>query len=358
MSVYVPSFLLSHRLSCITTSCRISFLEQRCQRSLSRHASYISFHPTSSRYASSSTTPASDTVETETETLTLNNGDTLSYSISGSSSPSATPLIYFHGFPSSRYESLGLGPWATKFNVRVISPDRPGLGLSTHDPYRTLLDYPPQIAQLTKHLGLRQYRIVGGSGGGPYAVACAYALPRDELKATGIPAGMGPTKDGVADLQLASRILIQATRYTPGLVERFVDYTTGRTFRSPDINALRKAMKKLLNWLPRKEREKMERDPGTLDNVIKVLQAHFRQGSAGFVTDSRVLAQDWGFKLEDIKGKVWFWYGGQDQNTPARLGREMAAKIEGSRLKVWDKDDHFSLFINHGDEIMKDILED
>lgn len=332
-----------------------SIFTRRSSTLLSHNALYACCRPVIVRH-SSSTASISDRVDTET--LTLKNGHTVSYSISGSTSSSATPLIFLHGFPSSRFEAVGLGPWAAKFNVRVISPDRPGLGLSTHDPHRKLLDYPPQIAQLAKHLGLKQYRIVGGSGGGPYAVACAYALPKEELKATGVIAGMGPAKDGVKDMMLANRILMQGIRYAPGLVERVVDYSVGQTFRSPDPEVLLNAMKKQLKWLPQKEREELEREPGGLEKVIKVFQAHFRQSSAGFVTDSRVLAEDWGFQLEDVSGKIWFWYGDQDKNTPARMGRDMAAKIEGSRLKVWEGENHFALWGNHGDEIMQDILED
>ena len=207
---------------------------------------------------------------------------------------------------------------------------------------------------------MKQYRIMGGSGGGPYALACAYALPKENLKSTGIIAGMGPTKDGVKDMMLASRILIQAVRYAPDLLERFVDYSVGRKFRSSDSDSLREAMRKQLRWIPQKQREQLEREPGGLDKVVKVFQAHFEQGSAGFVTDARVLAEDWGFPLEGVegKGKVWFWYGDQDKNTPVRMGVEMSSKIPGSRLKVFRSEDHFGLWENHGEEIMKDILDD
>ena len=133
---------------------------------------------------------------------------------------------------------------------------------------------------------------MGRSGGGPYAVACAYALHREELKATGATAGMGPVKGGIKDMMLASRDLMQGIRYAPGLVERFVNYFVGKTFRSPVPEVLLNAMKKQLKWLPRKEYEGLEREPGELEKATKVLQAHFRQGSADFVTDSRVFAED------------------------------------------------------------------
>lgn len=147
-----------------------SIFTRRSSTLLSHNTSYGCCPPLVVR-SSSSTASILDKVETRT--LTLENGHTVCYSISGSTSSSATSLIFLHSFPSYRFEAVGLEPWAVKFSVRVISPDRPDLGLSTHDPRRKLVNHPIQIAQLTKHLGLKQYRVIGGSGGGPYAVACA-----------------------------------------------------------------------------------------------------------------------------------------------------------------------------------------
>lgn len=104
----------------------------------------------------------------ELETLPLANGHTLSFSTCGP--PNAPALFYFHGQGGSRLQSLALAGNASNVGLRIICPDRPGIGLSTFDPRRKLLDYPPQIAQLARYLGLETFRVMGGSGGGPYAV--------------------------------------------------------------------------------------------------------------------------------------------------------------------------------------------
>ena len=66
----------------------------------------------------------------------------------------------------SRYDALSLVDVARKFNIRIISPDRPGHGTSTFQQDRRLIDYPNDISQLAKYLGIARYHVIGQSGGG------------------------------------------------------------------------------------------------------------------------------------------------------------------------------------------------
>lgn len=84
---------------------------------------------------------------------------------------------------------------AAKVSVRIITPDRPGLGFSTHDANRTLLVYPARIAALAGGLGYGPenggYRVLGSSDVGPYALACAKMVTESELKSVGLLVGVG-----------------------------------------------------------------------------------------------------------------------------------------------------------------------
>ena len=108
----------------------------------------------------------------ENEVYTLADGQNIGYSIYGP--PNAPALFFFHGQGSSRLQNLAEP--ANAIGLRIICPDRPGIGLSTFVPGRKLLDYPTQIAQLATHLGLESYRVAGGSGGGPYALGMHHSL--------------------------------------------------------------------------------------------------------------------------------------------------------------------------------------
>ncbi len=80
--------------------------------------------------------------------------------------------------------------------ARIISVDRPGYGLSSPQPNRTILDHAKDVDYLANHLGLDSYAVLGISGGGPYALACAAMLPADKLKAVSIIGGLGPPEVG------------------------------------------------------------------------------------------------------------------------------------------------------------------
>jgi pimeloyl-ACP methyl ester carboxylesterase len=59
------------------------------------------------------------------------------------------PVLYFHGSPSSRLEPLLVGDkvW-TRHGLRVIAPDRPGMGLSDFQPGRGFSHWPADVAAL------------------------------------------------------------------------------------------------------------------------------------------------------------------------------------------------------------------
>jgi len=44
--------------------------------------------------------------------------------------PQGQPLFFFHGFPGSRYDGAYTGQAAAGMGIRLIAPDRPGMGYS------------------------------------------------------------------------------------------------------------------------------------------------------------------------------------------------------------------------------------
>ncbi|KAH7195568.1 Alpha/Beta hydrolase protein [Fusarium oxysporum] len=104
-------------------------------------------------------------------------------------------------------------PLAKRLGVRWIAPDRPGIGNSTFYPHRRVLDYPADLRALIQHLELPDYRIIGTSGGTGYTLACAQALPREELLTVGICAGVGPWEAGqVGQSELIQKLIMSAIR--------------------------------------------------------------------------------------------------------------------------------------------------
>src|SRR5438067_10004764 len=105
--------------------------------------------------------------------------------------PDGVPVIFCHGWPSSRTMARLTDEPARALGIRIISPDRPGISSSTLKPNRKLSDWPGTVGRLVDHLGIVEFRILAISGGAPYAYATAAAMP-ERVRAIAIVGGAPP----------------------------------------------------------------------------------------------------------------------------------------------------------------------
>ena len=131
-----------------------------------------------------------------------------------------SPVMYHHGWPSSRLEAALMADAATQAGVCLIALDRPGMGHSDVHPHRTLLDWPADLTAVADALQLDQFPILGVSGGGPYVAACAYKIP-ERLSGATIVAGLSPlshpqTKVGMRTM---TRLLLTMGKTAPWLLK-------------------------------------------------------------------------------------------------------------------------------------------
>ena len=124
------------------------------------------------------------------ETSHLQDGRTLTYRQFGQ--PDGEPVFFFHGWPGECHQASLLHEAALEQRVRLIAPNRPGIGGSSPQPERSLLDWPPLVAALADSLEINRFRILGLSGGGPYALAAAVGLA-DRVPSVGILGGVVPS---------------------------------------------------------------------------------------------------------------------------------------------------------------------
>jgi pimeloyl-ACP methyl ester carboxylesterase len=122
--------------------------------------------------------------------FTLPSNSTLSYAAYGA--PTGPVVFHLHGLGDSRLTAALFDLPAKTLGLRIIAVDRPGIGPSSPQPNRTALDHVEDIRLLAAHLDAKTYSVVGVSGGGPYALACAYALPKEELRSVSLICGFGP----------------------------------------------------------------------------------------------------------------------------------------------------------------------
>jgi pimeloyl-ACP methyl ester carboxylesterase len=146
-------------------------------------------------------------------TITLSDGRILACAEYGV--PRGKPVFFFHGTPGSGFFSP-LDEITKKTGVRLICVDRPGYGLSTFQPGRRILDWPDDISQLADFLGMHKFAVAGHSGGGPYTLACAYALP-DRVTAAAILSGPGliEAPDATRGMSATNRFGLTVGRFIP-----------------------------------------------------------------------------------------------------------------------------------------------
>src|SRR5262249_3066505 len=105
--------------------------------------------------------------------LRLSDGRALDVLVSG---PTAGPVLLFHqGTPNNTPRTLVDA--ARTLGLRFVTTWRPGYGESTRRPGRSVVDVAADTEAVINLLGVGPCLVVGQSGGGPYALACAARLP-------------------------------------------------------------------------------------------------------------------------------------------------------------------------------------
>jgi len=276
--------------------------------------------------------------------MTLSDGRRLAYTERGDLD--GVPLIHHHGMPGSRLDHEADDEFYRSLGVRVITPDRPGYGLSAAQPHRRLLDWPADVIELAEHLGLRRFGVTALSGGGMYALACAHEIPERLIGVvvTGCPAPM--QRPGALDgMRFVTRAGVWLGSKAPRLLEAGAMALAGLVRRHPGFfvdHANRDKPPADMRWLSM---------PDVRVGAAATLREALRPGAWGYVQDLRVLALPWGFALEDIRVPVQLWHGDLDTVIPLHHGEFLASVIPRATLRVCPGEGHMLLW-NHLAEIL------
>jgi pimeloyl-ACP methyl ester carboxylesterase len=244
--------------------------------------------------------------------------------------PAGAPVMVFHGTPACGAGFAWAHEPARARRLRLIAPDRPGVGLSSRLTSWTIADYPAQVDALADALGLDQLSVWGYSGGGPYAVACAALLP-ERVTMTAVAAGMGQVGvwATIEESEKTDRQMLELSTTHPALA-RFLLGASGRGARiSPKI-----AMKSFEKQLNANDRE-VVLGLGPPREVMALFTQAFLRGSYGVVADYAAIARPWGFEVGAIETPMAIFHGDADTMVPLRHGQELAQRVPSAELTVW-----------------------
>ncbi|KTD36320.1 chloroperoxidase [Legionella nautarum] len=259
------------------------------------------------------------------------------------------PLLFFHGLPGSRLEAGKLHAAALKLHLRLIGIDRPGMGLSSPQSNRTLLDWPNDVKEFATTLNLKTFSILGHSGGAPYIAACAYHIPELLHKAV-LVSGIAPLTypEAISSLSRSQKQMNWVIRYCPILMKIMMKMSC-KALENP------KRLKLMLQQLPEVD-AKLFKNADYIESMLLALKEAFRQNVAGVLDDFKLLFKPWGFDLETIRCPFVVWQGGKDQQAPVKHAEIYSRQIPQANYVLLPEEGHISILHNYSEQILTSAL--
>jgi pimeloyl-ACP methyl ester carboxylesterase len=280
---------------------------------------------------------ATDSRITETDVITTSNRN---LRVREAGDPSGMPVLFHHGTPMAGL----LAPWwiddAATRGLRLIAYDRPGYGLSTAHPGRTVGDAASDACAIADALGIERFATWGLSGGGPHALACA-ALAGDRVIAAASASGVAPFdakgldflagmgEDNIAEFGAA----IEGRSSVEPMVKEWA-----QEMLAADAQSVMAAVESLVSDVDKAELS------GELAEFLHACgQVALGSGVNGWVDDDLAFVKPWGFDVSDIEVPVSIWQGAQDLMVPFSHGQWLVENVRGADSKLIEEFGHFTI---------------
>ncbi len=284
-------------------------------------------------------------------TTTLSDGRLLGYAEYGDLG--GYPVFYFHGGQESRLSAAFMDSTARSLGIRLITPDRPGIGLSSYHEGRSFKSWANDVSVLADSLDIQSFSVFGLSGGGPHVLACLHEIPERINKAS-VVSGTGPHN-------YPGRL--KGTWFPVRLVHWFAAAKKDKNLRgfiSRERKTLMekpaKRIRQLQLFLPGPDRKLLKQNPSYAAEFILGSQEAYSNGIEPVVQEWKMYVSDWGFELDKIQKPVKLWYGSKDKMAPKFRGIYLHSQLPNSELQIFENEGHFSLIRNQLTLILIDLI--
>jgi pimeloyl-ACP methyl ester carboxylesterase len=262
---------------------------------------------------------------TETD-LELGDGRTLHvYDTGADDADGRLAVFWHHGSPNIGAPPEPLFPAADRLGIRWVSYDRPGYGGSTLCQDRDVASAATYVSTVADWLGIDRFAVMGHSGGGSHALACAALLQERVLGVVSVAGlapfgakgldwfeGFGPA--GVAELRAAA-----AGREA---LEKHLEESEDEPEFTPEDEA---ALAGEWAWF------------------IDVVRPAIAGGMGGFIDDDLAGVGAWGFDPADIVAPILFLHGGRDRVVPSSHSEWLSRRCPSAELWLSQDDGHISI---------------
>ncbi|MDN4484015.1 alpha/beta fold hydrolase [Demequina lignilytica] len=242
-------------------------------------------------------------------------------------------LFWHHGTPNIGQPPGPLMAPVTERGWRWISLDRPGYGGSDRREGRCVADVVDDVADVAAALAVPRFAVVGHSGGGPHALACAAVLGPERVRAAVSIAGLAPFGapglDWFGGMAPGGRSELEAAALGPAALAAQLESEEWdpESFTPGDHAAL-------------------EGEWGWFGSVV---EAALSLGPDGMIDDDVAYVSDWGCAVEDAGSvPVLVAHGEDDRVVPAAHGRWLADAIPGAEARFLEDSGHISVLLDAG----------
>ena len=204
---------------------------------------------------------------------------------------------------------------------------------------------------LADTLGIRRFRVLGLSGGGPYALACAATLG-DQVVRVSLVSALGPldTPESTVGMMLPNRLLLRLVRRAPAIVRPGLRATSAVLRRFPALYR-----RWLTTHVSEADRTVLS-DTAVAAMLRNDLAQALRQGAAGVWSDLNALTSPWGFEMDQVDTSVDVWHGDTDRIVPQQMGHVLAQRLPLARWRPVAGGGHF-LVVPSWREILDALCE-
>ncbi|CCW09955.1 alpha/beta fold hydrolase [Rhodococcus sp. EsD8] len=261
-------------------------------------------------------------------------------------------VFWLHGTPGARRQiPVEARSYAEREHVRLIGLDRPGIGSSSPHRYENVLAFADDLRIVADTLGVDRMAVVGLSGGGPYTLAAAHAMP-ERVVAAAVLGGVAPV---VGPDAISGGLMRLGTMVAPLLTVWGVPIGMGVTSMIRVVRPFASPLIDMYGWLsPEADRQLLARPEFKAMFLDDLLNGSRKQMAAPFA-DIVAFARDWGFRLEDVKVPVRWWHGDTDHIVPMEHGLHVVGRLPDAQFHHLPGESHLG-GLGMSEDILSTIL--
>jgi pimeloyl-ACP methyl ester carboxylesterase len=265
------------------------------------------------------------------------------------------PLVFHSGTPGNGLPFAWHVDSMAERGLRYVSVTRPGYGGSSRQEGRRVADVAADTAFVLDHLGIDRAWMLGWSGGGPHALACAALLP-DRVRGTAIIAGVAP-------------YLAEGLDWFAGMgAENVAEFKAALAGSDALLPFMAPVMETFGHVTPAAVADSFgdlvdDVDRGSItgalaDYLAALFREAFRVSYWGIFDDDMAFAAPWGFDLASIPGRVHLWQGAHDRMVPFGHGQWLAAHIANACPHLFQGHGHLTLVGDAFPQLLDELIAD